>query len=512
MTYTIVASGSPTSFNATGLPAGLAVNTVSGKITGTPTTAGTSAVTISATNATGTGTAPLTITVAAANVAPVITSPTSTSGTVGTPFVTYLIAATGLPTSYTATGLPPGLALDTLTGAINGRPTSAGVSVVTLTATNSSGVTSASLTITITAAPVAPVITSPTTAPGTAGTPFDTYVIGGSGLPTSYTATGLPPGLSVNQTTGEITGTPTGPGTWFVTITATNAQGTSSAGLTITIGASAYSRIVNFSARAVSGPGDQTLIVGFVISGDGKNLLIRGIGPTLTTLGIANALADPMLTLFGRTGAVATNDDWQITSAGQATGTQIAATGAQVGAFSLASGSKDSALLFTVNNGVHTTSMVRPNSTTGVALTEVYDIDTAIGARLVNVSARMNVTAGEGTLIAGLVIAGNTPKKVLIRGVGPTLASFSVAGVLPDPKITVFSRGIEIASNDNWETGTSSAANIMAAAVQVGAFALQAGSKDASLLITLEPGAYTVHVNGAGTTTGVALIEVYDTE
>jgi hypothetical protein len=124
----------------------------------------------------------------------------------------------------------------------------------------------------------------------------------------------------------------------------------------------------------------------------------------------------------------------------------------------------------------------------------------------------MHVTAGEGTLIAGLVISGNTPKKVLIRGVGPALTPFGVTGVLADPTITVYSRGAVIASNDNWEVGTESAATTMAAAVKVGAFALPAASKDASLLITLQPGAYTVHVTGAGGTTGVALVEVYDME
>jgi hypothetical protein len=145
-------------------------------------------------------------------------------------------------------------------------------------------------------------------------------------------------------------------------------------------------------------------------------------------------------------------------------------------------------------------------------LTEIYDADGNSGSRLINVSARMNVTVGEGTLIAGLVIAGNAPKTVLIRGVGPTLTAFGVAGVLVDPKITVFSGRTQIASNDNWENGTSTAAQLSAISTQVGAFALAAGSKDAALLITLQPGAYTVQVTGVGDTAGVALVEVYDTQ
>lgn len=516
--YTITASGSPTSYTATPLPAGLSIVAATGVISGTPTAVGTTSVLLGATNATGTGTATLSTTVAAPSIPPVITSPTTATGTAGSPFVTFVIAATGLPTVYSATGLPAGLTLNPSTGAINGTPTVSGTSVVTITATNSNGTTSATLTITVAAAPVAPVISSATTAPATAGAPFTAYVIGASGSPASYSATGLPPGLTLDTTTGTITGTPTTAGTYSVTLTATNAIGSGTTVLTITVGAAPSSRIVNFSARALSGPGSQTLIMGFIVSGNGMNLLVRGIGPALTAYGITGALADPMLTLYDTVGVSAVNDDWQtpmLQPAGApaaASGTLIASSALSAGAFALPSGSKDAALLFTVNNGAHTTGMVRPNSTTGIALTEIYVTSAPSGTRLINVSARMNVTLGEGTLIAGLVISGNTPKRVLVRGVGPGLSSFGVTGVLADPKITLFSSNAAIATNDNWETGTSTAAQITTACAQVGAFALTSGSKDAAMLITLQPGLYTVVVGGVGNTTGVALVEIYDTE
>ncbi len=226
---------------------------------------------------------------------------------------------------------------------------------------------------------------------------------------------------------------------------------------------------------------------------------------------MTNTLADPMLTLFGTSGIIASNDDWQTTAVGQATGVVIAATSTQFGAFALANGSKDSALIATFNNGAHTTSMVRPNSTTGVALTEIYDIDTNAGARLINVSARMNVTVGEGTLIAGMVISGNVPKTVLIRGVGPALTGFGVTGVLTDPQIAVFSGSTQIANNDNWSSNSgTTTAQFTTAFAQVGAFGLTAGSKDAALLMTLQPGSYTIQVTGVGNTSGVALVEIYD--
>jgi|GEM_PF-1170535 PKD repeat protein len=512
-TYTIGATGSPTSYAATGLPPGLTLNALTGAINGTPTTAGTYIVTIKATNTAGTGSASLTITVAAANAAPVITSPSTAPGTVGTP-VDYPIGATGSPTSYTATGLPPGLTLNTLTGAITGTPTTAGTYVVTVTATNSTGTSTTLLTFTVAGAGTVPVITGPTTAPGSVGTAIN-YTIGATGSPTSYTATGLPPGLTLNTLTGTITGTPTTAGTYVVTVTATNSTGTSTTTLTWVITPLGFSHIVNFSARALSGSGSDTLIVGFVVLGDAKNLLIRGIGPDLASFGITDFLAAPILTLFDASGGVlATDSGWGVNSSGQNDGALIASTAASVGAFALPSGSLDSALLVTVNNGAHTTGLLTTNGTAGVGLIEIYDTGGNPNASLVNVSARMNVTAGSGVLIAGLVIGGSESKTVLIRGIGPTLSEFGVAGVLADPQITVFSGSTQIASNANWNNGTgaSSAAQLVSTSAEVGAFPLPSGSKDAALIVTLQPGPYTVQVTSVSGATGVALIEVYDTQ
>jgi hypothetical protein len=229
--YSIMASNSPTSYSASGLPAGLSVNTTSGLISGTPTTAGTSTVTLGATNASGTGSQALTLTVTAR---PVITSATTASGTVGASF-SYSIIATNTPTSYSATGLPTGLTLNTSSGIISGTPTIAATSSVTIGAINSGGTGTATLTLTINA-PVAgaPVISSSSTANGALTNSF-TYTITASNTPTSFSASGLPAGLSVNTSSGAIAGTPTVAGTFTVTIGATNGSGTGTSSLHLTI-------------------------------------------------------------------------------------------------------------------------------------------------------------------------------------------------------------------------------------------------------------------------------------
>ncbi|MBP9912338.1 MAG: putative Ig domain-containing protein [Opitutaceae bacterium] len=227
--YSITGSNSPTSYNATGLPSGLSVNTGSGAITGTPSGSGATNVTISATNAGGTGSATLVITVTVA--APAITSSLTKSGTAGTS-LSYSITGSNTPTSYNATGLPSGLSVNTGSGAITGTPSGSGTTNSTISATNAGGTGSATLVFTIAAA--APAITSSLTKSGTVGTSLS-YSITGSNSPTSYGATGLPAGLSVNTGTGAITGTPSASGTTNATISATNASGTGSATLVFTI-------------------------------------------------------------------------------------------------------------------------------------------------------------------------------------------------------------------------------------------------------------------------------------
>jgi hypothetical protein len=227
--YQIAARNGPTSFDAAGLPDGLRINTITGAITGTPNEAGTSKVIVSAANAGGTGSAALTLTINPA--APFVTSPTAATGEAGTAF-SYRIAAQPSPTSFSATGLPAGLSLNTITGEIAGKPKSAGVSSVTIGANNAWGAGTAILTLSV--VPGRLVVSSAPTATGEVDQAFS-FKISASRSLVSYSAVGLPAGLRVNASTGWITGTPTEPGTFNVTIGASDAGATGSAALTITI-------------------------------------------------------------------------------------------------------------------------------------------------------------------------------------------------------------------------------------------------------------------------------------
>ncbi len=295
------------------------------------------------------------------------------------------------------------------------------------------------------------------------------------------------------------------------TVVATNLAGsTTSAPATLALAIANPGRLANLSIRSAAGTGAQTLIVGFVVGGTGtsgaKPLLIRGAGPALAAFGVPGVLVDPSLSVFAGATIVASNDNWN----GDA---QVAAIGTQFGAFAFTPATSRDAALYSpaLTAAAYTVQLTGVGGTTGVALAEIYDATptdtfTTGTARLINVSARTQVGTGADILIAGFNIGGASAKTLLIRAVGPTLSVFGVTGVLADPKLDLYSGATVLQSNDNW----SGASAIGTAASSVGAFPLDATSRDAVLLVTLQPGSYTAQVSGVGSTTGVALVEIYE--
>lgn len=252
-------------------------------------------------------------------------------------------------------------------------------------------------------------------------------------------------------------------------------------------------------------------VAGFVITGTSpKPVMIRATGPALAAFGLGGTLPNPKLELYRGAAKIQENDDWSLAP----NAADITATAARTGAFPLAASSTDAVLLATLEPGGYTAQVSSVTGASGVALVEVYDAgSTAVTAetpRLINISTRANVAGGEGLLIAGIVITGNSPKKILIRATGPALAAFGVPGALADPLLKLYKGDVVLRQNDNWSDSATEAALLAAAGSATGAFALTPGTKDAALLITLEPGAYTAQVSGVGGAAGAALVEVYE--
>lgn len=139
---------------------------------------------------------------------------------------------------------------------------------------------------------------------------------------------------------------------------------------------------------------------------------------------------------------------------------------------------------------------------------------------LINVSTRAHVGTEAQVLIAGFVVDGIQPKRVLVRAAGPALTFYGVSNVLENPKYELRridpQTGLSTweADNDDWGVQRSGllASDVARIASDVGAFAFAPDSRDAASVLSLAPGQYTAIVSGVDATTGSALVEVYDVD
>jgi hypothetical protein len=272
-------------------------------------------------------------------------------------------------------------------------------------------------------------------------------------------------------------------------------------------------RLVNLSILTTAGPGAKVLTVGAVVGplnfSGSLPLLIRAVGPTLglPPFGIGGVLVDPVLTInaSGVAAPIANNDNW-------GGGAPLNAAFAAVGAFALPANSLDSSALSNAAPGGYTVQVTGKADTSGLVIAEIYDHSTgrtATSPRLINLSSLTQIDAG-ANLTVGFVLRGSTARTVLVRGIGPSLGTiFGLGGVMSDPKLELFDQetGSKITENDNW----GGDAQLMDAAASVGAFALaDTATKDAVLLVTLAPRAYSARVSGIGSSAGTAIVEVYE--
>jgi hypothetical protein len=252
------------------------------------------------------------------------------------------------------------------------------------------------------------------------------------------------------------------------------------------------SRLSNISTRAVVQIDNDVLVGGFIVSGTGaKQLLLRALGPTLSLFGVTGALLDPVLELRNSTGAlVASNDNWETAANAQSIPENLRPPSAQ-----------ESAILVTLDPGSYTAIVRGVNNTTGSALVEAYDLDTSATSRLTNISTRGLVLTDSNVMIAGVIVQ-TSSEKVIVRALGPTLASFGITNSLANPALELHdTNGSLLAANDNWKTKQQT--EIIASG--------HAPSNDleSAIVSTLAPGNYTAIVRGVNSMTGVAPVEVY---
>jgi hypothetical protein len=234
---------------------------------------------------------------------------------------------------------------------------------------------------------------------------------------------------------------------------------------------------------------DNVLIGGFIVTGtQPKRIIVRAIGPSLP---LAGALADPILELRDSSGGlIRSNDNWRSDQEAEIIATTIPP-----------SNDLESAIIAILPaNGSNYTAIVRgANNGTGIGVVEAYDLDRTVNSKLANISTRGLVQTGDNVLIGGMIVLGQTPLRVIVRAIGPSLA---LPGALGDPTLELRDgNGALIAANDNWRSDQE--AEIIATTIP------PSNDQESAIVRNLAPGNYTAIVRGVNNATGVALVEAY---
>ncbi len=264
------------------------------------------------------------------------------------------------------------------------------------------------------------------------------------------------------------------------------------------------SKLVNISTRLRVEQGDNTPIAGFIVTGtQPKKVIVRALGPSLAVNGnpVAGRVADTTLELVGPGGTIMSNDNWRTTQQAEIIASLVPPTN-----------DLESAIVATLPasaNGVPYTAVVRgKDGATGVGQVEVYDLDAVTDSQLANISTRGLVQTGDNVVIGGIILTGPTPRKVIVRAIGPSL---SVGGSplptrLMDPTLEIRdANGALEGMNDNWRS--TQEAEIIATGVP------PSSDQEAAIVATLPASvngtSHTAIVRGKNDTVGVALVEVF---
>ncbi|MEO8044331.1 MAG: hypothetical protein ABI674_05445 [Spartobacteria bacterium] len=249
--------------------------------------------------------------------------------------------------------------------------------------------------------------------------------------------------------------------------------------------------LLNISTRGQVGADDDALIAGFIVTGTTvKQVLIRGLGPSLAAGEINDLLDDPTLELRDESGALITaNDNWMDSPERQAIIDSMLAPGDD----------SEAAILATLAPGSYTAILRGAENGTGLGIVEVYNLGPDLGSSLANISTRGLVQTGDQVLIGGFIVDDQN-STVLLRGLGPSLP---LAGLLANPTLELHdSNGDVIAFNDDWQEADEAIIRNTGLAPLF--------NEESAILATLGHGAFTAILRGLDESSGVGLFEVYN--
>ncbi len=329
-----------------------------------------------------------------------------------------------------------------------------------------------------------------TTAPGSI-LPADSGLVNGTG---TFSATLFGSGSTFQFITATDTNNPSITGTSNVIVNPSKATYSPTPTPTATPNAGP-SNALNLSTRLHIETENNVGIGGFIITGtDPRQMLLRAIGPSLSSIGVSDALADPTMELHGPNGfTTITNDNWRDTQEAEIIATGIPPTN-----------DLESAILVTLDPGAYTAVVSGNENGTGVGLVEIYDLSHAPNSELSNISTRGFVRTESNVMIGGFILGDGTNSEVLIHGIGPSLAGFGVSPALFDPTLELRdSNGALIDQNDD-------CSNKVGPPNACATFCADAAPGEACMDDTLSPGAYTAILAGKDGGIGIGLLEIYN--
>jgi hypothetical protein len=302
-----------------------------------------------------------------------------------------------------------------------------------------------------------------------------------------------PPGASFTNATQAATNvTITAPGTYTFMLSADDGVH-AVAYDAVVVRVTGRDALANLATRVQVGTANDVAIAGFIVTGNAsKQVVVRGLGPSLANQGAQGELSDPLLELYDSSGHLfANNNDWQESQAQALRDASLAP-----------SNNLESAIMATLAPGAYTVVLRGNMNATGIGLIEIYDLQISASSKLGNLSTRGLVGASQSVMIGGTIVTGPDTARVAFRALGPSLVAGGIANALSDPQLDLFDgNGGKIVSNNNWKDSQQAA--IASAGLA------PANELESAIIIDLAPGNYTAVVSGVNGATGVALVEAY---